>query len=31
MTYKIKRGVTAYSYNNVYGVSMDFDDIFKGY
>ncbi|MFV0556750.1 MAG: sugar phosphate isomerase/epimerase family protein [Lactovum sp.] len=25
----IKRGVTAYSYNKVYGISMDFDDILK--
>lgn len=29
MTHSIKRGVTAYSYNKVYGVSMDFDDILK--
>ena len=29
MTEGIKRGVTAYSYNKVYGISMDFDDILK--
>lgn len=29
MTHTIKRGVTAYSYNKVYGVSMDFEDILK--
>lgn len=29
MTHMIKRGVTAYSYNKVYGVSMDFEDILK--
>lgn len=26
---EIKRGVTAYSYNKVFGISMDMDDIFK--
>lgn len=29
MTNQIKRGVTAYSYNKVFGVSMDFEDILK--
>ncbi|MFS0924623.1 hypothetical protein ACFC8T_15175 [Enterococcus casseliflavus] len=26
---QIKRGVTAYSYNKVFGISMDLEDIFK--
>jgi len=29
MSHNIKRGVTAYSYNKVFGVSMDLDDIMK--
>ena len=29
MEHKIKRGVSAYSYNKVFGVSMDLDDIMQ--